>query len=59
VAALYVRADDLLKAAPERASWRPPVGIAPRIADAELVRLAVMQALAGVHQKGALAALRR
>ncbi len=45
--ALYGRAGDLLKAAPERASWRPPVGIAPRIAAAELVTLAVMQALAG------------
>jgi len=25
--ALYVRTDDLLKAAPERAPWRPAVGI--------------------------------
>ena len=45
--ALYVRTDDLLKAAPERAPWRPAVGIAPRISDAELVTLAVMQALLG------------
>ena len=45
--ALYVRTDDLLKAAPERAPWRPPVGIAPRISDAEFVTLAVMQALLG------------
>ena len=28
--ALYVRTDDLLKAAPERAPWRPAVGIARR-----------------------------
>ncbi|MCA1673456.1 MAG: IS982 family transposase [Actinobacteria bacterium] len=45
--ALYVRIDDLLKAAPERVPWRPRVGIAPRITDAELVTLAVMQALLG------------
>jgi len=45
--ALYVRTDDLLKAAPERAPWRPAVGIVPKISDAELVTLAVMQALLG------------
>ena len=45
--ALYVRTDDLLKASPERAPWRPPIGIAPRISDAELITLAVMQALLG------------
>jgi hypothetical protein len=45
--ALYVRVDDLLKAAPERAPWRPAVGIVPKISDAELVTLAVMQALLG------------
>jgi hypothetical protein len=42
-----VRADDLLKAAPERAPWRPKVGIRPKISDAELITLAVMQALLG------------
>jgi hypothetical protein len=45
--ALYVRADDLLKTHPERAPWRPAVGIAPMISDAELVTLAVMAALLG------------
>jgi hypothetical protein len=45
--ALYVRTDDLLKAAPERAPWRPRIGITPKISDAELVTLAVMQALLG------------
>jgi hypothetical protein len=45
--ALYVRIDDLLKACPERAPWRPGTGIFPRISDAELVTLAVMQALLG------------
>jgi Transposase DDE domain len=45
--ALYARTDDLLQAAPERRPWRPAVGIAPRISDAELVTLAVLQALLG------------
>ena len=45
--ALYVKTDDLLKDAPELAPWRPKVGIAPRLSDAELVTLAVMQALLG------------
>lgn len=45
--ALYVRTDDLLKAFPERGPWRPPVGIAPKVSDAELVVLSVMQALLG------------
>ena len=45
--ALYARTDDLLKAAPERQPWRPAIGITPRISDAELVTLAVLQALLG------------
>jgi Transposase DDE domain len=45
--ALYARTDDLLKAYPERAPWRPPAGMFPRISDAELVTLAVMQAVPG------------
>jgi len=45
--ALYVRTDELLKAVPERAPWRPNVGIAPKISDAELITVAVMQALLG------------
>jgi len=45
--ALYVRVDDLLKTFPERAPWRPHVGIAPKITDAEVVTLAVMAALLG------------
>ena len=45
--ALYARTDDLLKAAPERRPWRPAIGIAPRLSDAELVTLAVLQALLG------------
>ena len=45
--ALYARIDDLLKCCPERAPWRPVIGICPQISDAELVTLAVMQALLG------------
>src|SRR3954453_10336440 len=42
---LYVKIDELLIGAPERVPWRPRVGIMPRISDAELVTLCVMQAL--------------
>ena len=45
--ALYVKIDDLLLQAPQLAPWRPKVGIAPRLSDAELVTLAVMQAVLG------------
>ena len=45
--ALFVTTDDLLKAHPERVPARPRVGIALRISDAELLTLAVMQALLG------------
>jgi DDE family transposase len=45
--ALYVRADDLLKQYPDLAPWRPKIGLQPRLSDAELVTLAVMQALLG------------
>ncbi len=39
--ALYVRIDDWLTACPEHAPARPPVGIGPRITDAELATLSV------------------
>ena len=45
--ALYVKIDDLLKQAPELAPWRPAIGITPKLTDAELVTLAVIQALRG------------
>ena len=45
--ALYVTIDDLLVAHPEWAPPRPTVGIAPEVSDAELVTLAVLQALSG------------
>jgi hypothetical protein len=45
--ALYVRIDDTLKDYPELRPWRPRVGIAPRLSDAELLTLAVLQVLLG------------
>jgi hypothetical protein len=45
--ALYVTIDDLLQQAPHLAPWRPAVGIPPKLSDAELVTLAVLQALLG------------
>lgn len=44
---LYVTIDDLLIEHPEWAPERPAVGIAPRLSDAELLTLAVLQALLG------------
>nr|WP_279580360.1 hypothetical protein [Fodinicola feengrottensis] len=37
----------LLRQSPGLAPWRPEVGIAPKLTGAELVTLAVMQALLG------------
>jgi hypothetical protein len=45
--ALYVRIDDALKDDPSLAPWRPAVGIEPRLTDAELATVAVLQALLG------------
>lgn len=45
--ALYVITDDLLTAHPWQVPDRPAVGITPRISDAEVLTLAVMQALLG------------
>jgi len=45
--ALYARTDDLLKNFPDRVPARPRVGIVPRISDAEIVTMAVLQALLG------------
>jgi hypothetical protein len=45
--ALYVKTDDLLNDSPQLAPWRPAVGIAPQLSDAELVTLAMMQAMLG------------
>ena len=43
--ALYVTTDDLIKQHPDLAPWRPEIGFTPQLSDAELVTLAVMQAL--------------
>jgi hypothetical protein len=45
--ALYVKTDDLLMDSPQLAPWRPVVGIAPQLSDAELVTLSMMQAMLG------------
>ncbi len=47
VTALYVKIDDLLASNPQWLPQRPVVGIAPRLSDAELVTLAVLQVLLG------------
>ncbi|MGH9096224.1 MAG: IS982 family transposase, partial [Acidimicrobiales bacterium] len=47
VTALYVKIDDALRMRPELGRWRPKVGIAPRLSDAELLTLSVLQALLG------------
>jgi hypothetical protein len=49
--ALYVRIDDELKASPQLNPYRPQVGIAPLITDAELITVSVMQALRGYHNE--------
>lgn len=45
--ALYVRIDDTLQDRPEMLPWRPEVGITPKLSDAELLTLAVLQVLLG------------
>lgn len=49
--ALYVRIDDLLKEVPGRAPWRPVIGIAPDLSDAEAITLSVLQALLGYDKE--------
>ena len=49
--ALYVRIDDELKASPQLNRQRPKVGLQPRITDAELITVSVMQALLGYHDE--------
>jgi hypothetical protein len=45
--ALYAVTDDLLKESPQLAPWRPAAGLPLQLSDAELVTLAVLQALLG------------
>ena len=47
VIALYTRIDDLLLANPHWVPERPAVGLAPKLSDAELITLAVIQVLLG------------
>ena len=49
--ALYARVDDTLKEHPELVPWRPKVGIAPKLSDAELLTLAVLQVLQGFNEE--------
>ncbi|MFK0286567.1 hypothetical protein ACIQVL_39720 [Streptomyces sp. NPDC090499] len=49
--ALHVGTDDLLKAAPHLAPWRPRAGMAPEPSDTEPVTPGVMQALFGFTGK--------
>lgn len=49
--ALYVKIDDELKASPQLRRRRPKVGIAAKITDAELITVAVLQALLGYHEE--------
>jgi len=48
---LYVTVDDILLANSQLVPPRPTVGIAPRLSDAELVTLAVLQALLGYNDE--------
>jgi hypothetical protein len=49
--ALYVKIDDGLKASPQLNPDRPAVGITPKITDAELLTVAVLQVLLGHHNE--------
>lgn len=49
--ALYVKIDDELKASPQLRRRRPRVGITPKITDAELITVAVLQVLLGYHEE--------
>ncbi|WP_405476166.1 hypothetical protein [Streptomyces sp. NBC_00009] len=42
--ALYVKTDDLLKGSPQFGPWRPAVGIAPQLSDADLQRILALTA---------------
>jgi hypothetical protein len=45
--ALFVKTGDLLKRSPKPAPYSAAAGMAPKLSDAELVTLAVMQAILG------------
>ena len=56
--ALYVKIDDEVKAGPDITRRRPPVGITPKITDAELITLSVLEPLLGYHNQARWAPLR-
>mgnify|MGYP003446386477 FL=1 len=49
--ALYVRVDDLLLDRPELVPPRPRIGLRPKLSDAELVTLSVLQVLLGFEDE--------
>lgn len=49
--ALYVKIDDALKASPQLNRYRPGIGIVPKITDAELITVAVLQVLLGHYNE--------
>lgn len=49
--ALYVRVDDLLLDRPELVPPRPAIGLRPKLSDAELVTLSVLQVLLGFEDE--------
>ena len=55
---LYVTSDDFLADNPQYRPWRPRVGRAPRLTDAELVTLVVLQSLLGFTSEARFLALR-
>jgi len=52
--ALYVRIDDTLADRPELRPRRPRIGISPKLSDAELLTLAVLQVLLGFRPRDSL-----
>jgi len=56
--ALYVGIDDELKASPRLNRQRPKVGITPKITDAELTTVSVLQGAAGLPRREPLGPLR-
>ena len=49
--ALYARVDDTLKDHPELLPVRPRIGLQPKLSDAELITLAVLQVLQGFNEE--------
>ncbi|MEU5940828.1 hypothetical protein ABZ807_16920 [Micromonospora sp. NPDC047548] len=45
-----LKIDDELKTSPQLNRWRPVAGIAPKITNAELITIAVLQAVLGHHR---------